>query len=132
MTRRVAVICATHPLPNPGMASVDLAMEAFRRRYRLPGVFEYYRLYSPEERNPETAPERWKRFREQSRLPIEYRSLRTNLAAVRSADAIVYWGDFLHSRDFLIQTAVCPQQDWCVPHDPRCNPAGAPISLPRG
>ncbi len=105
MTRRVAVICATHPLPNPGMASVDLAMEAFRRRYRLPGVFEYYRLYSPEERNPETAPERWKRFREQSRLPIEYRSLRTNLAAVRSADAIVYWGDFLHSRDFLIQTA---------------------------
>ena len=104
-TSRIAVICATHPLPNPGMVSADFAIDALRRRYQLPGTFEYYRMYTPEERNPETAPARRNRFLELSRSPIEYRSLRTELASVRAADAIVYWGDFLHSREFLMQTA---------------------------
>ena len=38
---------------------------------------------------------------------------------MRSADAIVYWGDFLHSRDFVVQTAGVLEKIGAVPthHD---------------
>jgi hypothetical protein len=87
------------------MAAADAAIITIRRRHRLDCDLEFYRLYTPEERNPETAPARLARFVDLDRSPVQYRCLRSGLASALSADAVVYWGDFLHSRDFLVQTA---------------------------
>src|SRR4051794_30596011 len=105
MTKRVAVICATHPLPNPGMSASDAAILAVRRRHRLNCCLEFYRLYTPEERNRETSPRRRDLFADLGRSQIQYRCLRSGFGSAVAADAVVYWGDFLHSRDFLVQTA---------------------------
>src|SRR5262249_6632642 len=67
---RLAAICAPQPLPNPGMAAVDMALSCFVKRALPEAALKVFRLFSLEERNPEMSPERRARFALQARLPI--------------------------------------------------------------
>jgi len=97
----ITAVCASPPLPNPGMASVDLALYFFLRRNNLLKDANFVYFYSPLERNPELTADKLKQFNSWHNLPFEYTSFRDKLDEVYNSKLILYWGDFLHSRDYL-------------------------------
>lgn len=85
----IAVICAFLPSRNTGMFTVDLSAASFFSTQFPRAEIKYYCLgdihkigYRSEERH------------------ISYRPLHLHLDDVRDADLIVYWGDFLHSKQY--------------------------------
>jgi hypothetical protein len=101
----IAGVCASQPLPNPGMAAVDMAFYRLAQRMAPTATFKVFRLFSPEERNPEMHEARRGRFSLQARMPFSYEPLRGRLDHLCGGDLIVYWGDFLHSREYVTQVA---------------------------
>ncbi|MEU0856155.1 hypothetical protein ACFYMX_21850 [Streptomyces griseofuscus] len=99
---RVAVITAPNiGYRNTGMLTVDLAFEAMRRRMGDGVEASWYTLHLPQ-----TVPLRG--LREGVRgaeLPFRFRSLIDEVDTLREHDAVVFWGDFLHARHYLVQDA---------------------------
>jgi hypothetical protein len=88
MTPPIAVVCATQPGANPGMASVDFAFARLASQLGLDDRFRLYRLYPSEAPVPVI-----------DGRPLSYETL-TSVADLASASAIVYWGDFVHMRQY--------------------------------
>src|SRR5687768_16876676 len=98
---RITVITAPPFWPNPGMASVDLAAHSVLRRLGLDADVQYLQLYSPSELHRHigvTAPLR-ERLAARQQMPFSYGRLRDRLDAVEASHAVMFWGDFLHSRE---------------------------------
>ncbi|KJK41306.1 hypothetical protein UK15_00240 [Streptomyces variegatus] len=97
---RVAVITAPNiGYRNTGMLTVDLAFESLRRRMDT-AAFDatWYTLHTPE-----TVP-----LRDGARgaeFPFRFHPLAEHLDTLRDHDAVVFWGDFLHTRHYLAQDA---------------------------
>lgn len=98
----ITAVTASPPWPNPGMASVDLALPALLRRHGIAADLRLVRLYTPAEWRT-GLPELEERLARLHAFPFEYGLLRGNAAALSESDAILYWGDFLHSFDYLHQ-----------------------------
>ncbi|GAA2284500.1 hypothetical protein GCM10010234_23800 [Streptomyces hawaiiensis] len=96
---RVAVITAPNiGYRNTGMLTVDLAFESLRRRMDTAFDATWYTLHTPE-----TVP-----LREGARgtaFPFRFHPLAEHLGTLRDHDAVVFWGDFLHTRHYLAQDA---------------------------
>lgn len=96
---RVAVITAPNiGYRNTGMLTVDLAFESLRRRMDTDVDATWYTLHTPE-----TVP-----LRDCARgteLPFRFLPLAEHLDTLRDHDAVVFWGDFLHTRHYLAQDA---------------------------
>lgn len=90
---RLVAICATPPHFNPGMHSVDWALDVFLRRHGLNAQVDRRALYTPQELHQQGLGGSRNNFE----LPWSYRSLRDADAGMEDADAILFWGDFLHS-----------------------------------
>jgi hypothetical protein len=97
----VAAICACPPSFNPGMASVDLALHALFQRHALPAELRFYRLYTPAEFGTFLPAARRPTLSAADELPFTYGVLRGRLDVLRRSAAILYWGDFLHSHDYV-------------------------------
>ncbi|MFE1247414.1 hypothetical protein [Streptomyces sp. NPDC058735] len=108
---RVAVITAPNiGYRNTGMLTVDLAFESLRRR--AGGAFDatWYTLHTPD-----TVP-----LRDCARgteLPFTFLPLAEHLDALRDHDAVVFWGDFLHTRHYLVQDATNRLTDFGIAAD---------------
>lgn len=102
---KIAAICSCPPLPNPGMASVDLALYNLVKKLGLQENTKFYTLYSPDERNPNLTESKKNQFNRWQSLPFQYQSIRNQLPSIYKSDIILFWGDFLHSRDYLYQVA---------------------------
>jgi hypothetical protein len=87
------------------MASVDLALHALFLRHRLPAELRFVQLYTPAERNPDITGPRRERLERRHELPFRYGPLRGHLEQACAGAALLYWGDFFHSRDYLRQCA---------------------------
>jgi hypothetical protein len=87
------------------MASVDFALHALFLRHRLPAELRFVQLYKPAERNPEITGLRRERLERRQELPFHYDLLRSHLEEALAGAALLYWGDFFHSRDYLRQCA---------------------------
>lgn len=109
MSRAIAV-CACPPLPNPGMASVDLALYKLFEKYFPNTELDLACLYLPLERNPDLSENKLEQFKSWHNLPFEYQSFRNQLDRIYEIDIIIFWGDFLHSRDYLYQVSQICQQ----------------------
>ncbi|MEU0216413.1 polysaccharide pyruvyl transferase family protein [Streptomyces sp. NPDC006265] len=96
---RVAVITAPNiGYRNTGMLTVDLAFESLRRRMDTAVDTTWYTLHTPE-----TVP-----LRDGARgteFPFRFHPLAEHLDSLRDHDAVVFWGDFLHTRHYLAQDA---------------------------
>ncbi|MBB4715593.1 polysaccharide pyruvyl transferase family protein [Streptomyces luteogriseus] len=96
---RVAVITAPNiGYRNTGMLTVDLAFESLRRRMDTGFDATWYTLHTPE-----TVP-----LRDGVRgteFPFRFHPLAEHLDTLRDHDAVVFWGDFLHTRHYLAQDA---------------------------
>jgi hypothetical protein len=95
--KKVHVLCAPPGGRNTGMTTVDLAFDAVSRSLGLDGVV-YWRLWDQSE---------WRTpvggscllddgsFADEG-SGLVYRNLRGRLEEFLDADAVVYWGDFMH------------------------------------
>jgi len=90
----LVAICATPPHFNPGMHAVDWALEVFLQRHGIEAEIDRRVLYTPQELHQHGRGGSLDNFK----LPWGYRSLRDVDAGIEVADAILFWGDFLHSR----------------------------------
>lgn len=96
---RVAVITAPNiGYRNTGMVTVDLAFESLRRRMGDGIDASWYTLHPPE--TVELRP-----CARGTDFPFRFRSLIDRVDEVRDHDAVVFWGDFLHTRHYLAQDA---------------------------
>jgi hypothetical protein len=100
MSRKISVICAPAPKPNPGMASVDFAFYALSRRYGFAEQVTYYQLYPHDELHSRARTDLEREIRTRQSLPFEYRNFRHGLEDIFASDRIVFWGDFLHAADY--------------------------------
>ncbi|WP_369197295.1 hypothetical protein [Streptomyces djakartensis] len=108
---RVAVITAPNVgYRNTGMLTVDLAFESLRRR--TGGAFDatWYTLHTPD-----TVPLR--DCARGTRMPFDFLPLAEHLDALGDHDAVVFWGDFLHTRHYLAQDATNRLTDFGIAAD---------------
>jgi hypothetical protein len=104
---RLLVIGASAPHFNPGMQLVDLAFDAVVRRHDIRADIQRGVLYTPAELHAAGrggSPNNYG-------LPIDYRALGADGVDSESADAVVFWGDFLHSRHY--RRSVTQLLSWC-------------------
>ncbi|GHC91783.1 polysaccharide pyruvyl transferase family protein [Novosphingobium pokkalii] len=101
---RIAVICAFLPNRNTGMYTVDLSAYAYFQNAYPNDEIAYYAL-GPLEKLGYTPAETHQQY-----LPLQ-----DHVDAVREADLIVFWGDFLHSKPYwevdlskwLVRDGIC-------------------------
>jgi hypothetical protein len=89
MDRTVAVICASPPGINPGMESVDLAFLYLAEKYGFRDQIQFYRLYPAQNASVKD---------EEGR--ISYSIIPSGDDIFESQKAVIYWGDFLHMRQY--------------------------------
>ncbi|GAP47042.1 uncharacterized protein SAZU_1779 [Streptomyces azureus] len=95
----VAVITAPNiGYRNTGMLTVDLAFESLRRRMTPEIDATWYTLHTPK-----TVPLR--ECAQGTDFPFRFHPLAEHLDTLRDHDAVVFWGDFLHTRHYLEQDA---------------------------
>lgn len=98
-SERIAVVTAANPgYKNTGMVTVDLAFEAIRRRLGDGIRASWYSLY-----RPTVIPLR--DYVRENDLPFRVQPLAENLDQLYEYDAVVFWGDFLHTRHYIEQDA---------------------------
>ena len=85
----VAVICASPPGINPGMDSVDRAFLYLANKYQFQDRIRFYHLY-PASRASDDG----------GQGSISYSVIPSTEAFFRSHQVIIYWGDFLHMRQY--------------------------------
>jgi len=83
--KRIAVICASPRSFNPGMFSVDLACHFLMKRHGVQAEIDYYILAHPSDTSFQFS------------FPFKYKLAQEFLDDIYCSDAIIYWGDFLHS-----------------------------------
>lgn len=101
-SKKVHVLCAPPGAGNAGMTTVDLGFEAMSRSLGLDDVV-YWRLWDQSEwRTPVggTSLTDDGSFADHS-TGLVYRNLRGRLDEFLAADAVVYWGDFMHMAFYL-------------------------------
>jgi hypothetical protein len=92
---RIAVITASNPgYENPGMITVDLAFDAFRKRLGRETDVSWFTLHPPDAAGLRS-------YVRPEELPFRYLPLGESLDRVFDHDAIVFWGDFLQTRHYL-------------------------------
>lgn len=100
--RSVNVLCASPDAPNSGMTSVDLAFNALAGQLAADRVV-YWRLYDQSEwlepvgGSSPVGPGAFK----DDRSGLTYQNVRGRLDEFLDADAVVYWGDFMHMQFYL-------------------------------
>ncbi|MER5544329.1 polysaccharide pyruvyl transferase family protein [Streptomyces sp. NPDC002589] len=108
---RVAVITAPNiGYRNTGMLTVDLAFESLRRRMGVETDATWYTLHLPE-----TVPLR--AGARAADVPFRFHALTEHLDSLRDHDAVVFWGDFLHTRHYLAQDATNRLLDFGIAGD---------------
>ncbi|MGR4853489.1 hypothetical protein [Streptomyces sp. LARHCF252] len=111
---RVAVITAPNiGYRNTGMLTVDLAFESLRRRMTTGGDevdATWFTLHTPE-----TVPLR--ECAQGTDFPFRFHPLAEHLDTLRDHDAVVFWGDFLHTRHYLAQDATNRLLDFGIAAD---------------
>ncbi|WP_369386841.1 polysaccharide pyruvyl transferase family protein [Streptomyces sp. CG1] len=108
---RVAVITAPNiGYRNTGMLTVDLAFESLRRRMGNEIDATWYTLHLPE-----TVPLR--ACARGTDFPFRFHALTEHLDSLRDHDAVVFWGDFLHTRHYLAQDATNRLLDFGIAED---------------
>ncbi|OLZ68852.1 hypothetical protein AV521_18715 [Streptomyces sp. IMTB 2501] len=108
---RVAVITAPNiGYRNTGMLTVDLAFESLRRRLGDEIDAAWYTLHLPE-----TVPLR--ACAQGTDFPFRFHELTEHLDSLRDHDAVVFWGDFLHTRHYLAQDATNRLLDFGIAED---------------
>ncbi|EST19242.1 polysaccharide pyruvyl transferase family protein [Streptomyces roseochromogenus] len=109
---RVAVITAPNiGYRNTGMLTVDLAFQSLRRRLGNEIDATWYTLHPPE-----TVPLR--ACARGTGFPFRFHALTEHLDSLRDHDAVVFWGDFLHTRHYLAQDATNRLLDFGIAEDP--------------
>lgn len=108
---RVAVITAPNiGYRNTGMLTVDLAFESLRRRMGAGIDADWYTLHPPET-------VRLRDCARSTEFPFRFRPLAEHLDELRGHDAVVFWGDFLHTRHYLAQDATNRLLDFGLAED---------------
>jgi hypothetical protein len=105
-SKKVHVLCASPGGRNAGMSTVDLAFDAMSRSLGL-GDVVYWRLWDQSEwRVPVGGSSMLDdgSFADES-TGLVYRNLRGRLDEFLDADAVVYWGDFMHMA-FYVQANI--------------------------
>jgi hypothetical protein len=98
---RLAIVLATPPGFNPGMAATELALSAFLSRHGLSSCAEYFRLQSVSERLAHLpAGERW-RAEDLAETGLTFRPAHRQLDRIVSSEAVLFWADFLHMAIYL-------------------------------
>jgi hypothetical protein len=87
------------------MASVDLALHALWRRHALPGELRFFQLYTPTERRPGVPAEREILLQRRHELPFPYELARGRSDEIEQSAGLIFWGDFLQSREYVHQVA---------------------------
>jgi hypothetical protein len=107
MRKRISVVCACPPSPNPGMTAVDLAFQGLARRFFPEVDVHYLQLYTEAELGQARATRRadGKQGMPGDESPLPYRPFRHCLDALYASDIIVYWGDFMHLARYRETTA---------------------------
>ncbi len=85
---KIAVICAFPVGSNPGMLTVDLAVETLR--VRLPNTVQIDRFCA------------WRGFDKQGLMVMEYQ-MYNDTKQLDCYDKIIFWGDFLHWRGYAMK-----------------------------
>lgn len=98
--KQISAIFCPPPGPNPGMSSVEVALRAVTRRLGVDVDVRYLYLYHPSELHRELPADAARQMHESQRLPFEFECYRDRLDELYASDAILFWGDFLHARDF--------------------------------
>jgi hypothetical protein len=88
----LSVICAAAPGPNPGMHTVDLAMQGIRRRLQTAAKVRFLVLYEPGGHSEPVS-----NLEQHMGLGVNYEPMLGKLDELHRSDAILYWGDFLHA-----------------------------------
>lgn len=89
MARELAVVCASPPGFNPGMDSVDRALTYLGEKHGFAGRLRFYRLYpAAQAANGSEA------------AGISYSVVPATADFYRSQGVTLYWGDFLHMRQY--------------------------------
>jgi len=105
MQKKISVICAPPPSPNPGMMTVDLAFHDLWQENFPQHQVRFWHILSEAERKAgwktRHLPE--KNARETSLL--QYECLRGNRDEAFTADVIIFWGDFFHMAHYREQSA---------------------------
>jgi hypothetical protein len=102
---QLAVICAPPPWPNPGMATVDLALGSVLRRSGIRAMPRYFQLYSMAQHLALVDPRRRARALARHQLPFDYRSLLNGPDEALDSDAVVFWGDYTHAHAYVHDVA---------------------------
>lgn len=98
------VLCAPPNGRNPGMASVDLAFAPIAEQ--LDARVTYWRLWDQSEwTDPPGGSRRTDDGFVDDATGLTYQCVRGRLNEFLEADAVVYWGDFLHMASYIDQTA---------------------------
>jgi hypothetical protein len=96
INRRLAVVLATPPGFNPGMAATELALSAFMSRHGLSSYAEYFRLQSVSERLAHLPAEERRRAEDLTETGLAFRPAHEQLDRITSSEAVLFWADFLH------------------------------------
>jgi hypothetical protein len=83
------------------MAASELGLAAFASRHDLLDSLTVFRLCSIEERLRHLPRAEAAQVSACARLPLSYRSARTDLDALLQSDVILFWGDFLHMAQYV-------------------------------
>jgi hypothetical protein len=81
----IAFICAFPASSNPGMVSVDLAVESVKSRLDCNVTVDRFCA--------------WRGFDKQGAIPLNYKCY-NSVDQLQSYDLVVFWGDFLHWRGY--------------------------------
>jgi hypothetical protein len=110
---RIVAICATPPDYNTGMLTVDWALDVFLKRHGIEARVDRRVLYTPQELHQHGLGGSMDDFG----LPWRYRSIRDPDARVMDAEAILFWGDFLHSHshrhdvaELVVRCGIAPSE----------------------
>lgn len=90
--KKVSFICAMPPSRNTGMVTVDLSAHMLLKKLGIEAEHITYAMASPED---------FPYGKEET--PLSYRSLHGEYDHVIRSDAVIYWGDFLHARSYLLK-----------------------------
>ncbi|HTB86070.1 MAG TPA: hypothetical protein VK742_20660 [Candidatus Sulfotelmatobacter sp.] len=118
--KKISVICAPPPSPNPGMLTVDLAFHDLWQESFPQHQVRFWHLLSEAERKAGWKPRNIEEKIAREASPVQYECLRRNVDEAFAASAVIYWGDFFHMAHYREQSA-----RWLVSVDKNLSPADA-------
>ncbi|HEX3463715.1 MAG TPA: polysaccharide pyruvyl transferase family protein [Candidatus Elarobacter sp.] len=98
---RLAIVLATPPGFNPGMAVTELALAAFLRRHGWENAARCYRIMTLDDRLGLLPPEQRARAAPGADTGLRYHSAFAAFDEIRASDGVLYWADFLHMAGYV-------------------------------